>query len=276
MIPAVLAAAIAKPQTYTPLQLFGSSLKLWLNSSLGFSGGGTSGAAWVDQGAGGATFAETGADDDFPDLDAATQNGFDGISFEASSATDAGARVQSADADYDNFWSGAGSKTAFFGARIDTLTFVGSVARSVLVGKGLASSGVNGWQIFLLPGGSLTARWESTSGGRFEATASAFYSSPPKLVLGVITYDGVFSGTPNLVMKLWDNGSPGSFVTVTPTITNPGGTIGDDSASDLAIGNNELAGFDEPWMGPVFDFGLVSPAPGGTSGIEAWLRRVVP
>lgn len=147
----------------------------------------------------------------------------------------------------------------------------------MLAGKGLASGGgVNGWQFAVTSGGTFSARWESTSGGRFEAAASGFYTSPPKLVLGVITYDGIFSGTPNLVMKLWDNGSPGSFVTVTPTITNPGGTIGDDSASNLAIGNNEITGFDEPWMGPMFDIGLVNPAPGATSGIETWLRRLVP
>jgi len=209
-----------------------------------------------------------------PELESNTQNGFDGISFEETTAPDPiNRKIGSSAGALDDFFFGSGTKAISFAARWDRTADFTFNLPSTIASKRYSFGLDEGWVLRLSPDGTILFRHYMSNGAFWLLEASGFFSVDD-LVLGSIRYDG--GNTSNSgTFRLW-NGS--SFVeTGTVTTASGSSTKASDAAGDFVVGNiyDPLDLTDNsPYQGPVFAVWMTSPFQ--ISLDDQYLQRYVP
>ena len=200
-----------------------------------------------------------------------SQNSLPGILFEEKSNGSLARKLGASASATDNFFSGSGTKSISFAARLDAATDSRFNTSNTIMEKGY-SFGL-GWRLDIDPNGTLRFQHKRANDSSWSVSASGFYSSGlPRLVLGYVQYDGGnTSGSGSLT--LYDNGSD-EFITVGSVSTGSSSTIGSEEDDTLIIGNirdPNNANANRPFQGPIF--GLWMTKGSGNSFDQNYLRR---
>ncbi len=244
----------------TPLDYGSSLLAFWEseNNVVDSSGEVTS---WTDLSDEAYALTRTG-NQEGPELEADTQNGFDGINFEETVQADPiDRKLSSDDSDLDNIFFGTGTKGLHFAARWDRTTdHNGFNLRSIIASKLYSFTNNNdGWRLEITTDGDLRFNHFFDDGSSWEIEAAGFYSVGD-LVLGSVSYSGgntSSSGT----FRLYNN-STGQFVDTGTVTTSSGTDKSNDGAGEFVVGNMHTTtafGDNSPFQGPIFGLWITKP-----------------
>ena len=267
MIPGIL-AGYASNFSPTPQNTYGSNL-LWLfDAAQGTADLGTVNATWQEQ-VNGTLFEEDVASGSIT-LESNYFNNLPAIQFYAESSGNTGKLVESSASYYDNMWGGAGNKNIAFAMRKEDNNWVDGVTAPIFIHKGENnhSPALTGWRIGINQQGDLEFKAKTSSYKRWRVYVPGYYLTRTE-VIGHITFDGVFSTSPNITIRLW---SGSAFVTV-PHVFSGSSLTMNDSAAILAIGNQSSDTFRENWAGGIGVMWFTKPAL--TSINEAYLSNFI-
>lgn len=229
---------------------------------------------WTDDSSAAIQLAQLGSEPG-PLLESNTQNGFDGINFEETTAPDPiDRKLGSADSDLDDLFAPIeNSLTAIsFAGRLDRLQAQSFPIGSTICSKRYSFGRNEGWQLLVQTDGTIEFQHYRTDGTFWSIEASGFYSIGD-LVLGSIRYSGGNSSTSGK-FRLW-NGS--SFVETGTVTTATGSTRDSDAAGDFVVGNiydPTDTSDNQPFQGPLF--GLWITKPHQISLDDAYMQRWIP
>lgn len=270
-----LQGAVAAAGDGTPID-YGSSLQAFWESETNVTDSSGTVTSWVDQTDNAYDLVEIGHDTG-AELEADTQNGFDGINFEETVQSDPISRkLGTDDSGLDNFFFGSNTKGIHFAGRWDrTEDHNGFNLRSIIASKLYSFSNVTqGWVLEITTDGTLRFRHFFENGDPWEIEASSFYSVDD-LVLGSVSYSGGnTSGSGSF--RLYNN-STGQFVDTGTVTTSSGTTKDDDSAGVFTVGNmHTTTNFNDnsPFEGPLFGLWMTNPFTNSLD--DSYMQRWIP